>query len=99
MIIIAYNEEKIILNKLENCRSLDYPADLLCLCVVSDGSTDGTAEILRNRDDIIFIEDDVALYIKASLLALFVGAAILIVSVAREKFFMHKTDPYKDVVR
>ncbi len=47
----------------------------------------------------IFIEDDVPLYIKTSLLALFVGAAILIVSVAREKFFMHKKDPYKDVVR
>jgi hypothetical protein len=47
----------------------------------------------------IFIEDNVPLYIKASLLALFVGGAILIVSVAREKLFMHKKDPYKDVIR
>ena len=47
----------------------------------------------------LFIEDDVPWYIKGSILALFVGTAILVVSVAREKFFMHKKDPYKDVVR
>ena len=59
MIIIARNEENIILDKLENCRNLDYPADLLHVCVVSDGSIDGTARILRNQEDILFIEDDV----------------------------------------
>lgn len=47
----------------------------------------------------IFIEDDVPLYIKGSLLALFVGAAILIVSIVREKVFTHRNDPYKDVMR
>ncbi len=59
MIIIAFNEEKKILDKLENCRKLDYPADLFNVIVVSDGSTDRTASILRNQDDILFIEDDV----------------------------------------
>ncbi len=47
----------------------------------------------------IFIEDDLPLYIKGSLLAIFVGGAILIVSVAREKLFTHRKDPYKDVIR
>ncbi len=47
----------------------------------------------------LFIEDDVAWYIKGSILAVFVGGAILLVSVAREKLFMHRRDPYKDVTR
>ena len=47
----------------------------------------------------IFITDDLPLYIKASLLAIFVGVAILVVSVVREKIFTHKRDPYKDVIR
>ncbi len=38
-------------------------------------------------------------YIKAGVLALVVGAVILFVSVVREKLFVRKTDPYKDVVR
>ena len=59
MIIIACNEEKVILDKLENCRNLDYPTDLLRVCIVSDGSIDGTAGILRNQENILFIEDDV----------------------------------------
>ena len=59
MIIIAFNEESKILDKLENCRTLDYPVDLFNIIVSSDGSTDGTADILRNQDDILFIEDRV----------------------------------------
>jgi biofilm PGA synthesis N-glycosyltransferase PgaC len=59
MIIVVCNEEKVILDKLENCRNLDYPAEKIQICIVSDGSTDGTAEILRNQEDILFIEDDV----------------------------------------
>ncbi len=57
MIIVAFNEETRIEAKLANCRELDYPAELLEICVVSDGSTDGTADILRARNDIVFIED------------------------------------------
>lgn len=57
MIIIAYNEEIKIGAKLENCRMLDYPRDLLEICVVSDGSTDGTNDILGKDNDIYFIED------------------------------------------
>jgi len=57
MIIVAHNEERAIEAKLADCRELDYPDGLLEICVVSDGSTDGTAELLRSRDDIVFIED------------------------------------------
>src|SRR6266705_1433923 len=45
MIVSAYNEEKVIREKIENAVSLDYPRDLLEIVIVSDGSTDQTGEI------------------------------------------------------
>jgi cellulose synthase/poly-beta-1,6-N-acetylglucosamine synthase-like glycosyltransferase len=47
LIISAYNEEKIIGEKLENCLSLDYPKDKLEIIVVSDASTDSTDMIVE----------------------------------------------------
>ena len=38
-------------------------------------------------------------YIRWGVLALLAGGVILFVSVARERLFLRKTDPYKDVVR
>lgn len=45
-IICALNEQNVIGRKLENCLSLDYPGKL-SVVVVNDGSTDGTAAIVR----------------------------------------------------
>ncbi len=47
LIIAAYNEEAVIEYKLENVEALDYPKELLEVIVVSDGSTDQTAELVR----------------------------------------------------
>jgi cellulose synthase/poly-beta-1,6-N-acetylglucosamine synthase-like glycosyltransferase len=47
MLICALNEEKIIGAKMENCLELDYPREKIRITVVSDGSTDRTAEIVR----------------------------------------------------
>lgn len=47
LIVAAYNEEQVIAQKLENSLALDYPRDKLEIIVVSDGSTDRTAEIVR----------------------------------------------------
>lgn len=58
LIVVVYNEEERIEAKLENCRALDYPKDLLTVCFLSDGSTDGTNEMLARRDDIVFIHDE-----------------------------------------
>lgn len=58
LIIVVYNEEGNIEAKLRNCGELDYPKELLTVCFVSDGSTDGTNGILENRDDILFIRDE-----------------------------------------
>ena len=45
LVIAAYNEEKIILERLSNCDELDYPRDRLEVIVVADGSDDRTAEL------------------------------------------------------
>jgi len=49
MIVAAYNEEEAIASKLENTLALDYPPDKLEIIVASDGSTDGTNRIVRER--------------------------------------------------
>ena len=51
LLIPAYNEEAVILDKLEACRRLDYPADRLEIVVASDGSTDRTVELTRPYAD------------------------------------------------
>lgn len=47
IIIAAYNEEKFIGQKIENCLALDYPRDKFEVIVVSDGSDDQTNEIVK----------------------------------------------------
>ncbi|MHB1846212.1 MAG: glycosyltransferase family 2 protein [Deltaproteobacteria bacterium] len=47
LVIAAYNEARVIREKLENCLALDYPPDRLEILVGSDGSTDATDEIVR----------------------------------------------------
>jgi biofilm PGA synthesis N-glycosyltransferase PgaC len=47
MLIAAYNEEDVIARKLDNCLSLDYPAEKLQILVAADGSDDQTASIVR----------------------------------------------------
>jgi len=46
LIVSAYNEEKVIGEKLKNALSLDFPRELLEIVVVSDGSTDRTGELV-----------------------------------------------------
>ena len=48
MIIPVYNEEKVIADKLENCRKLNYPPDKLEILIGSD-STDGTDAAIANN--------------------------------------------------
>jgi len=51
LLISAFNEEKIIRNKIENSLSLRYPKDKLRILVASDGSTDGTVSIAKEYAD------------------------------------------------
>lgn len=47
LLIAAYNEEKVINRKIDNCLALKYPQNRLNIWIASDGSTDGTNEIVR----------------------------------------------------
>jgi cellulose synthase/poly-beta-1,6-N-acetylglucosamine synthase-like glycosyltransferase len=48
LVIVAHNEASTIETKLENVYALDYPADRLEVIVASDGSDDGTNELVAN---------------------------------------------------
>jgi cellulose synthase/poly-beta-1,6-N-acetylglucosamine synthase-like glycosyltransferase len=50
LIISAHNEERIIRDKIENSLALDYPTDKLKIVVASDGSVDGTNDIVREYE-------------------------------------------------
>jgi len=47
IVICAYNEERDIRRKLEECLAADYPTEQLEILVASDGSTDRTDDIVR----------------------------------------------------
>lgn len=51
LIISAFNEEKVLRDKINNSLSLQYPADKLTILVASDGSTDHTVDIVREMSD------------------------------------------------
>jgi cellulose synthase/poly-beta-1,6-N-acetylglucosamine synthase-like glycosyltransferase len=47
LLIAAYNEEAVLEARLQNALAMDYPRDKLEIVVASDGSTDGTVDIVR----------------------------------------------------
>lgn len=49
IVMVVRNEASVLEEKLRNLLALDYPAELVEVIVVSDGSTDGTNDILRQH--------------------------------------------------
>jgi cellulose synthase/poly-beta-1,6-N-acetylglucosamine synthase-like glycosyltransferase len=50
-IVAAFNEEKIIRQKINNDLNLDYPKENLEIIIVSDGSSDSTPDIVKEFQD------------------------------------------------
>jgi cellulose synthase/poly-beta-1,6-N-acetylglucosamine synthase-like glycosyltransferase len=61
VIIAAYNEEELIEEKINNCLSLNYPANKLQLIFITDGSSDGTPDIVRKYSRIKLLHEDTRL--------------------------------------
>ncbi|MFT3704733.1 MAG: glycosyltransferase family 2 protein [Agriterribacter sp.] len=52
LFIAAYNEKDYVQEKMNNTMSLDYPKDKLHIVWVTDGSDDGTPDMLRKYDNV-----------------------------------------------
>lgn len=55
LVIAAYNEAACIRQKIENTLSLSYPSGLLKIYIVTDGSSDGTPDIIKEYPNIIVL--------------------------------------------
>jgi poly-beta-1,6-N-acetyl-D-glucosamine synthase len=59
LIIAAYNEEKILREKINNSLALDYPPDKIRILIVTDGSTDRSAKIIKDFPSLIHLHQTV----------------------------------------
>jgi biofilm PGA synthesis N-glycosyltransferase PgaC len=55
VVMACHNERDKLAAKLDNLRRVDYPQERLVVVVASDGSTDGTAELLASRADVVSV--------------------------------------------
>ncbi len=89
VVVAAKNEEINIKARIDNLLSQDYPRDMVQIIVVSDGSTDRTAELARSAgESVIVIETDGAVG-KAAALNLGLQRAtneIVVFADARQRF-------------
>ncbi len=58
LMVAAYNEEELILEKLDNTLKLNYPNDKLQIIFITDGSTDRTYELLKGNKRILLLHED-----------------------------------------
>ena len=52
LLVAAYNEKDCVAEKVKNSQALEYPKDKLHLVWVTDGSDDGTPDLLRQYQDV-----------------------------------------------
>ena len=55
LMICAYNEEEVVAEKMKNTLALDYPKDKLRIFWVTDGTTDGTNELLKTYPEVEYV--------------------------------------------
>ncbi len=52
LVVAAFNEAEIILEKIKNCLALEYPKEKLEFLFITDGSSDDSPEIIKNFPEI-----------------------------------------------
>src|SRR5690242_9113560 len=52
LIVAAYNEERVLVQKIRNCLEIDYPRDRLQIIFITDGSTDNSVKMLSGQEGI-----------------------------------------------
>jgi len=57
LFIAAWNEKDVVREKVQNSFDLDYPKEKLTLLWVTDGSTDGTPELLQTYSQITVLHE------------------------------------------
>ena len=55
LMVCAYNEEDIVREKMENIRQIDYPKEKFCIMWVTDGSNDGTNDLLKQYPEVTLV--------------------------------------------
>jgi cellulose synthase/poly-beta-1,6-N-acetylglucosamine synthase-like glycosyltransferase len=55
LVVAAYNESAVLLKKINNCLEIDYPRHLLNLVFITDGSNDGSADLMQQYDFITLL--------------------------------------------
>jgi len=58
LIVAAFNEEAILERKIKNTLELDYPAHLLKIIFITDGSTDASQEIIGQHEAIVLLHQN-----------------------------------------
>ena len=89
-LVIAYNEEKVIRDKVMNCLELDYPNDKIEFVFVSSGSTDDTAKIVSSFQEkkikLIVLNDNKGKSFAINQIAPKLESNLIIFSDARQMF-------------
>jgi biofilm PGA synthesis N-glycosyltransferase PgaC len=58
VLVAAYNEEDLIVEKINNTLELNYPEDKIQIIFITDGSTDQTADKIRGFDAVTLLHQD-----------------------------------------
>lgn len=58
VLIAAYNEEDLIVEKIQNTLELDYPKDKIQVIFITDGSTDQTASRIKTFPEVVLLHED-----------------------------------------